>query len=123
MATAIINRASPMRLTPLLVAAIEDAERTYLDASEAGIISKSDVNAGAMLSSLQIKVSTIRKESLRNSLSIPQEVREFCKGRTFTILNCIREVRKFEADIEILKEEHLHDPDLWVGIGMVSLRQ
>ncbi|KAJ7117830.1 hypothetical protein C8R44DRAFT_879367 [Mycena epipterygia] len=123
MATAIINRASPMRLTRLLVAAIKDAEKTYLDAIEAGILSKSDVDAAAILSSLQIKVSTIRQESLRNSLSTRQEFREFCKGRSITILKCIREVRKFEADIEILNEEHLRAPDLGVRIGMVSLRQ
>ncbi|KAJ7117774.1 hypothetical protein C8R44DRAFT_201175 [Mycena epipterygia] len=126
----IIHHASPMRLTDVLVAAIKDTETAYLTAIEAGVLSKSDVHTAAMLSrylrstqiafpiiveplarSLQIKVSHIREATFHNSLSTHRVLREFFKGRTFTVLNCIAEVRALEAHIEILKEGHLRDPD------------
>ncbi|KAJ7117777.1 hypothetical protein C8R44DRAFT_738652 [Mycena epipterygia] len=126
LATFIIYCASPMHLTCVLVAAIKDAEETYLEAIETGALSKSDVHITAMMTSLQIKVSTIREASLRNSLSLCGALGAFFKGRSFTILKCIREVGDLEAHIEILKEEHLRDPaSLALGTvaRTVSLRQ
>ncbi|KAJ7117785.1 hypothetical protein C8R44DRAFT_854556 [Mycena epipterygia] len=67
--TYIIHLASPLRLTRVLVAAISNVEKTYLEAVEAGMLSRLDVHTAAMLSSLQIKVSHIRATTLRNSLS------------------------------------------------------
>ncbi|KAJ7117783.1 hypothetical protein C8R44DRAFT_879320 [Mycena epipterygia] len=118
----LIHFASPMRLTRVLVAAIKDAEETYLEAIEAGVLSKFDIDTAAMLYGLQIKVSHIRVTSLHNSLSTRQAFRGFFKGRTFTILRCIHEVRELEAHIEILKEEHLRAPNP-LPLGTVSLRQ
>ncbi|KAJ7117784.1 hypothetical protein C8R44DRAFT_738659 [Mycena epipterygia] len=97
MATFGTHYASPMHL---LVAAISNVEKTYFEAIEAGVLTKSNVHTTETLSSVQIKVSSIREASLRNYLSTRQEFREFFKGRSFTILKCIREVRKLEADIE-----------------------
>ncbi|KAJ7491976.1 hypothetical protein FB451DRAFT_1165177 [Mycena latifolia] len=84
-----IHRASPLRLTRVLVAAIVAAEKTYLEAVESGILK------------LQIKVATIRKACLRNSLSYRAALRDFFKGRTLTVLQCIREMRGFETQIEV----------------------
>ncbi|KAJ7117776.1 hypothetical protein C8R44DRAFT_201189 [Mycena epipterygia] len=122
----LIHLASPMRLTCVLVAAIDDVEKTYFEAIEAGVLSKSDVHTAAMLSSLQIEVSNIREATLRNSLSTCQALREFFKGRTLTVLGCIREVHKLETHIEILKEEHLrvaNPPAFETVARTVSLRQ
>ncbi|KAJ7117781.1 hypothetical protein C8R44DRAFT_738656 [Mycena epipterygia] len=126
LATFIIHFASPMHLTCVLVAAIKDAEETYLEAIETGALSKSDVHITAMMTSLQIEVSHIRQVTLRNSMSRFEALCDFFKGRTFTVLKCIREVRALEAHIEILKEEHLRDPNAFaLGTVMqtVFLRQ
>ncbi|KAJ7117759.1 hypothetical protein C8R44DRAFT_738638 [Mycena epipterygia] len=122
----IIHLASPMRLTRILVAAIVDVEKTYFEAVEAGVISKSDVHIVARLSSMQIQVSHMRETTLRNSLSYFGVVGDFFKGRSITVLKCIREVRALQAHIEILKEEHLRDPNhlvLETTTRMISLRQ
>ncbi|KAJ7117769.1 hypothetical protein C8R44DRAFT_879307 [Mycena epipterygia] len=100
MASFIIHFASPMRLTHVLVAAISNVEKSYLEAIEAGALSKTDVHIAEMLSSLQIKVSNIRETTLRDSLSPRRGLREFFKGRTFAVLNCMRELRELEVHIE-----------------------
>ncbi|KAJ7117756.1 hypothetical protein C8R44DRAFT_738635 [Mycena epipterygia] len=107
----IVHLASPMRLTRVLVAAISNAEQTYLEAIETGVLSQSDVHITGMLSSLEIKVSHIREATLRNSLSRFGALCDFFQGRSFTVVQCIREVRELEAHIEILKEERLRDPN------------
>ncbi|KAJ7117797.1 hypothetical protein C8R44DRAFT_879335 [Mycena epipterygia] len=115
-----------MRLTRVLVAAICNVEKSYLEAIEAGMLSKFDVDTASMLLSLQIKVSHIRQATLRNSLSRFGTLCDFFKGRTFTVLKFIREVRALEAHIEILKEKNLRDPNplgLETVAQMVSLRQ
>ncbi|KAJ7491953.1 hypothetical protein FB451DRAFT_1551420 [Mycena latifolia] len=106
--------ASPMRLTRILVAAISAAEKKYFDAIEDGVLSRSDVQTAEKIASLQIKVSNIREDTLRNSLSYRTSFYAFLKGRTFTILYCIRDVRTLETHIEILKEVRLRafEPDL-----------
>ncbi|KAJ7117770.1 hypothetical protein C8R44DRAFT_879308 [Mycena epipterygia] len=122
----IVHYASPKRLTRVLVAAIQDTENAYLAAIEAGVLSKSDVHTAARLSSLQIKVSHIREVTLSSSLSYFGVLRDFFKGRSFVILKCIHDVRSLEAEIEILKEGNLRDPDslaLRAATQMVSLRQ
>ncbi|KAJ7117795.1 hypothetical protein C8R44DRAFT_879333 [Mycena epipterygia] len=122
----LIHVASPMRLTYVLVTAIDNVEKTYFEAIEAGVLSKSDAHTVAMLSALQIEVSNIREVTLRNSLSTRWALREFFRGRTLTVLGCIREVRKLETHIEILKEEHLraaNPPAFETAARTVSLRQ
>ncbi|KAJ7117801.1 hypothetical protein C8R44DRAFT_879338 [Mycena epipterygia] len=122
----LIHFASPMRLTRILVAVIDNVTNTYLEAIEAGVLSKSDVHTAAMLSSLQIKVSHIREESLRSSLSRFRALCDFFKGRTLTVLGTIRGVHELEAHIEILREEHLRDPNylaLGTATRTVALRQ
>ncbi|KAJ7491955.1 hypothetical protein FB451DRAFT_1165155 [Mycena latifolia] len=118
-----MHYASPLRLTHVLVAAIAAAEKTYLEAVESGIL-KSDVDMAAMLTRLQIKVSTIREGCLRNSLSYRTALSGFFKGDTLTVLQCLREVRVFEAHIEILKEGHLRASDVTSegATRVVSLR-
>ncbi|KAJ7117773.1 hypothetical protein C8R44DRAFT_879311 [Mycena epipterygia] len=124
MASVMIHLASPVRLMRVLVAAINQTEEMYLKAIEAGALSKTDVHIAEMLSRLQIKVSNIREATLRDSLSTRRTLREFFKGRTFAVLNCMREVRELEAHIEILKEEHIRAPDpLGPAMRMASLRR
>ncbi|KAJ7491968.1 hypothetical protein FB451DRAFT_1216490 [Mycena latifolia] len=115
---------SPLRLAHVLVAAIAAAEKTYLEAVESGIL-KSDVDMPAMLTRLQIKVSIVREMCLHNSLSYHAALCGFVKGNTFTVLQCLHEVRAFEARIEILKEGRLRasDPTSESVTRVVSLRQ
>jgi hypothetical protein len=119
-----VHYASPPRLTRVLVTAIANVEKTYLDALETGLLSASDIDTAEMLStcapctlhshyfqsldSLQLKVSKIREASLRNSLSHSGTLREFFGGRTFTLLGCIREVRVLETHIEVFTSSSLH---------------
>ncbi|KAJ7696486.1 hypothetical protein B0H17DRAFT_1329168 [Mycena rosella] len=105
-----IHRASPIRLTRNLVAAIADAEKTYLEALEAGV-SNSELHTAERLSSLQLKVSTIHEATLCNSLSYRAAFCAFLKGHSLTVLYSIREVREFETHIEIMKESHLRALD------------
>jgi hypothetical protein len=116
-AAGIIHYASPPRLTRVLVTAIANLEKTYLEALETGLLSASDIDTAEMLStcapctlhpyyfqsldSLQLKGSKIREASLRNSLSHSGTLREFFGGHTFTLLRCIREVRVLETHIEV----------------------
>ncbi|KAJ7931605.1 hypothetical protein B0H13DRAFT_2524423 [Mycena leptocephala] len=93
--------ASPLCLTRVLIAAIADVEKIYLEALETGLLSPSDVDTREMLYALQITVSKTREASLRNSLSVRSTLREFIKGHTFTLLRCIREVRALETHIEV----------------------
>ncbi|KAJ7491983.1 hypothetical protein FB451DRAFT_1388424 [Mycena latifolia] len=96
----IVYYASPARLTPILVSAIAKTEKTYFEALEAGVLPKSDANTAATLTSLQIKVSNIRETTLRHSLSYRATLGAFLTGHTFTILHCIRDVRRLETHIE-----------------------
>ncbi|KAJ6568392.1 hypothetical protein DFH09DRAFT_1313838 [Mycena vulgaris] len=123
LAACIIYYASPMRLTRVLVTAIANTESTYLEALEAGVLSNSDVHMAEMMSNFQIKVSHLREASLRHSLSYRTTVSEFLKGRTLTLLQCIRDIRSLETRIEILKEEKLRALDPRIGGGTVSLRR
>ncbi|KAJ7915615.1 hypothetical protein B0H13DRAFT_2324177 [Mycena leptocephala] len=106
-ATGSIYYASPLRLTRVLVAAITETEKTYLQALETGLLSASDVNTAEMLATLQLKVSTIREVTLSNSLSPYATLREFLMGRTLVIVRCIWEVHAVKTHIEILKEGQL----------------
>ncbi|KAJ7795679.1 hypothetical protein B0H13DRAFT_2511001 [Mycena leptocephala] len=101
--TALLYYLSPMRLTRVLVATIVATEKTYLEALETGLLSASDVHTAEMLSTLELKASAIREETLRNSLSLGSTLREFFAGRTFTLLRCIREVHELETHIERLE--------------------
>ncbi|KAJ7716129.1 hypothetical protein B0H16DRAFT_1476932 [Mycena metata] len=104
LAACIIYYASPMRLTNVLVAAIHDVERTYFDALDA----RNSVLSAVY--SLRLKVSVIRETTLRNSLSQHVAFREFLKGRTFALFECIEEVRVLQIQIEF--REKLSTPRL-----------
>ncbi|KAJ7491962.1 hypothetical protein FB451DRAFT_1501207 [Mycena latifolia] len=91
---------SPTRLTPILVAAIAETEKTYFEALEAGVLPKSDADTATTLTSLQIKVSNIREVTLRHSLSYRATLGAFLTGHSFTVLHCIRDVRRLEIHIE-----------------------
>ncbi|KAJ7435823.1 hypothetical protein FB451DRAFT_1194298 [Mycena latifolia] len=100
------------------------AEKTYLEAVESGIF-KSDVDMAAMLTRLQFKVSTIREDCLRSSLSYRAALCGFFKGDSIKALQCLREVLAFDAHIEILKEDHLCTSDATSesATRVLSLRQ
>ncbi|KAF7370443.1 hypothetical protein MSAN_00676000 [Mycena sanguinolenta] len=104
---------SPMRLTRVLVAAIAHTEKTYLTAAENGVFCAStDKDAAERLSILQLKVSTIRETSLRNSLSPLSILFDmFNISRTIAVLRCLSEVRGLETYIEISNECQLREID------------
>ncbi|KAJ7930246.1 hypothetical protein B0H13DRAFT_2309716 [Mycena leptocephala] len=80
---------SPLRLTRVLVATIDDAVETYIEAHGAGLLPP-DVEA-QMLHVLRLKASLIIEDTLRNCLSWRTAVRDFLSGesqlRTHTNLN------------------------------------
>ncbi|KAJ7491956.1 hypothetical protein FB451DRAFT_1216463, partial [Mycena latifolia] len=125
----VVRYASPTRLTRVLVAAIAETEKTYLEAIEAGVLPKSDADKAATLArcvhACLIRVSSIREATLRHSLSYRAALGAFLTGHTFTILHCIRDVRRLETRIEILKEARLRssDPASGSAMRMVSVRR
>ncbi|KAJ7255446.1 hypothetical protein B0H12DRAFT_532874 [Mycena haematopus] len=122
-AAALVHYASPIRLTRILVSAIAKTEKKFLAAVETGLLSASDINTtGSMLSILQDKASAMHEASLRSSLSWRTTLGEFLKGRTFTVLQCIREVRNLQTHIEILGEVKLRLDNLH-PLQAVSLRR
>jgi hypothetical protein len=53
------------------------------------------------LVSLQLKVSKLREQSLQGSRSPWRTIFAFFKGKTFSVLLCIWEVRDFETQIKV----------------------
>ncbi|KAJ7300868.1 hypothetical protein DFH08DRAFT_828062 [Mycena albidolilacea] len=115
-----IHYASPQRLTRILVEAMADVKKTYLEAVENGALCASDVHTAEAFSSLQLEVSTIRHASLHSSLSHYAMLCGFLKGRTLSILRCIHQVHELGTHIEfprqlnmiveqILKESQLRE--------------
>ncbi|KAJ7252635.1 hypothetical protein C8J57DRAFT_638876 [Mycena rebaudengoi] len=101
----IVHHFSPTRLTRILVALMHESVTIYIGAMEAGII-PSDVDADALFK-LEIKVSELHEESLRNSLSTWTMLAEFPRGRSLALYWCIRDVQDLKTRIEISKEEQL----------------
>ncbi|KAJ7224093.1 hypothetical protein GGX14DRAFT_556985 [Mycena pura] len=97
-AGSIMYCASPMRLTNVLVAAMANAEKTYLEALEIGAL---DFHTVEMMASLQSKVSSIRETTLRNSLSRRTALGQFLTVHIFTLVQCIHEIRGLETHIEV----------------------
>ncbi|KAJ7300845.1 hypothetical protein DFH08DRAFT_1090406 [Mycena albidolilacea] len=104
-----IHYASPQRLTGVLVVAMANVKKTYLEAVENGALCASDAHIAEKFSNLQLEVSIIRQASLRSSLSHYAVLCDVLKGRTFTILRCIHEVHELGTHIEILKESQLRE--------------
>ncbi|KAJ7213066.1 hypothetical protein GGX14DRAFT_564109 [Mycena pura] len=95
--------ASPSRLTRIMVAAIANAEKVYIDALESGALSATEVHIDEIaekMSSLHTKVSKIRETTLRNSLSNRAVFSQYLTGHTFTLVQCICEVHDFQTRIE-----------------------
>ncbi|KAJ7931648.1 hypothetical protein B0H13DRAFT_1957073 [Mycena leptocephala] len=70
------------------------------------------IAAATLHYALQRKVSVIRIATMRDSLSWKAGLQGLFKGRTLTMLSCIREVQGFETHIKILKEAHLRQSNL-----------
>ncbi|KAJ7846417.1 hypothetical protein B0H14DRAFT_2772775, partial [Mycena olivaceomarginata] len=102
--TMIIYSMLPLRLTDTLITLIAEAEETYIEAHNMGLLSTADTE---MLTALRIEVSAITESTLRNSLSWRAVLRDFLRGRTFTLLWWIREVNQLETHIKILQESQL----------------
>ncbi|KAJ7251261.1 hypothetical protein C8J57DRAFT_1723167 [Mycena rebaudengoi] len=98
----VIHHISPTRLTHVLVTLIHETDAIYIHAIEAGL----EVDTDALFK-LQIKVSQLHEESLRNSLSTRKIVAEFLRGRSLALYRCIRDVQDLKIQIEISKEEQL----------------
>ncbi|KAJ7251407.1 hypothetical protein C8J57DRAFT_1238738 [Mycena rebaudengoi] len=75
----------PMRLTRVLVTVMKETEKLYYDVIEAGELPR-DAGTEELLG-LQ-KVSEIREDSLRNSLSTWTALGDLFKGRSITLLQC-----------------------------------
>ncbi|KAJ7846413.1 hypothetical protein B0H14DRAFT_3867819, partial [Mycena olivaceomarginata] len=103
--TMIIYSMLPLRLTDTLITLIAEAEETYIEAHDMGVLSAADTE---MLTALRLEVSAITESTLRNSLSWRAALRDFLHGRTFTLLWWIREVKQFEThqDIEGISAVH-----------------
>ncbi|KAF8216689.1 hypothetical protein K438DRAFT_1925773 [Mycena galopus ATCC 62051] len=120
---AVVHYALPVRLTRSLVSALATTEQTYLAAVETGLLSAADTSAvGSMLSILQHKVSLEHEASLRSSLSWRATMGEFFRGRTFTVLQCLWEVRGLQTHIEMLQEVNLR-ADMLDPVQVVSVRR
>ncbi|KAJ7252565.1 hypothetical protein C8J57DRAFT_1722804 [Mycena rebaudengoi] len=102
----IVHHIWPMRLTHVLVAFMQETEKLYYGAVEAGEL-PGDVDTEEKLLSLQTKVSEVREESLRNSLSTWTALGDFFRGRSIMPLQSTNEIQSFKTHIEILKEAHL----------------
>ncbi|KAJ7879998.1 hypothetical protein B0H14DRAFT_3770003 [Mycena olivaceomarginata] len=108
-ATGSIYYASPQRLTRILVDAMADVKKAYLEAIENGALCTTDAHTAETFASLQLEVSTIRQASLLSSLSHYAMLCDVLKGRTFTILRCLHEVHELGTRIEILKGSQLRE--------------
>ncbi|KAJ7199267.1 hypothetical protein C8J57DRAFT_1262022 [Mycena rebaudengoi] len=93
-----IHHISPTRLTRVLVTLMHETDTSYIRAVEAGLVF-SDVDADALFK-LQIKVSQLHEESLKNSLSTPKMLEEFFRGRSLVLYQCIRDARDLKTRIE-----------------------
>ncbi|KAJ7252668.1 hypothetical protein C8J57DRAFT_1474256 [Mycena rebaudengoi] len=102
-----IHHISPTRLTRVLVTLMHETDAMYIRAVEAGLV-PSDVDTEALFK-LQIKVSELHEESLRNSLSTWKMLAEFLQGRSLVLYGCIRDVQDLKTQIEISKEEQLRN--------------
>ncbi|KAJ7252647.1 hypothetical protein C8J57DRAFT_1661773 [Mycena rebaudengoi] len=102
-----IHHVSPARLTRVLVTLMHETDTMHIRAVEAGLVF-SDVDPDALFK-LQIKVSELHEESLRNSLSTWKMLAEFFRGRSLVLYQCIRDVQDLKTRIEISKEEQLRN--------------
>ncbi|KAJ7478734.1 hypothetical protein B0H11DRAFT_1916717 [Mycena galericulata] len=100
-----LRAASPTHLTEILVSTLAATENTYFAAIEAGLVLPEGHTELLTGPRLQMKVSEIRQQSLSQSRRFA--FREFLKGRTLTVLECTREVKNLQTEIEILKEAQL----------------
>ncbi|KAJ7252684.1 hypothetical protein C8J57DRAFT_1238027 [Mycena rebaudengoi] len=98
----------PTRLTRLLVTLMHETDAIHIHAVESGLIPY-DVDMVDTLSKLQIKVSGLHEESLRDSLSSWEMLAEFFRGRWLALYRCIRDVQDLKTRIEISKEEQLRN--------------
>ncbi|KAJ7251408.1 hypothetical protein C8J57DRAFT_1723249 [Mycena rebaudengoi] len=101
-----IHHIRPMRLTRVLVTDMKETEKLYYDAVEAGELPR-DAGTEEELLDLQKKVSEIREDSLRTSLSTWTTLREFFQGRSITLLQCRDEIQRFNTRLEISKETQM----------------
>ncbi|KAJ7300865.1 hypothetical protein DFH08DRAFT_1090417 [Mycena albidolilacea] len=76
---------------------------------ENGALSASDVHTRKTFFSLQLKLFTIRQASLRSSLSHYATFCDILKGRTFSPLRCVHDVRELGTHIKILKESQIRE--------------
>ncbi|KAJ7252502.1 hypothetical protein C8J57DRAFT_636401 [Mycena rebaudengoi] len=100
-----IHHIWPMHLTRVLVTVMKETEKLYYDAVEAGELPR-DAGTEEELLGLQ-KVSEIREESLRNSLSTWTALVDLFQGRSITLLQCRDKIQRFNTHIEILKETQM----------------
>ncbi|KAF7342019.1 hypothetical protein MVEN_01789100 [Mycena venus] len=101
-----IHYMSPLRLARVLAVAIAHAEQAFIEGHTAGLVKGTEAEL-QHIPQLREEVSIVIEETLRNSLSWRAALRGFLRGRTCTLLRCIREVQRFETYIEILKESNL----------------
>ncbi|KAJ7251320.1 hypothetical protein C8J57DRAFT_1723202 [Mycena rebaudengoi] len=93
-----IHRIWPRRLTYNLVASMQETEKLYYDAIEAGELPR-DVATEEKLLSLQKRVAETHEASLRNSSSMWKALGDFFRGRSITLLQCADEVQSFKNHI------------------------
>ncbi|KAJ7759058.1 hypothetical protein B0H16DRAFT_1456959 [Mycena metata] len=96
-----LHYASPTRLTHVLSDAMSSLEKVYTDLvcmQLMGLLTADDV---ARLNLLQLEVGVLRAQTLLHSLSWRATIREFLRGRSFTLYRCINEVRDLETHFRV----------------------
>ncbi|KAJ7252693.1 hypothetical protein C8J57DRAFT_1238036 [Mycena rebaudengoi] len=84
---------------------MHETDTLYIRAVKTGLV-PGNIDTDALFK-LQIKVSELYEESLRNYLSGRKMFAEFLQGRTLVLYGCIRDVQDLKTRIEISKEEQL----------------
>ncbi|KAJ7252563.1 hypothetical protein C8J57DRAFT_638081 [Mycena rebaudengoi] len=102
----LVHRIWPMRLTYNLVASMQETEKLYYDALEAGELPR-DVSTEERLLNLQKKMAETHEATLRNSSSTWETLEDFFRGRSITLLQCADDIQSFKTHIEILKVTQL----------------
>ncbi|KAF7366474.1 hypothetical protein MSAN_00904400 [Mycena sanguinolenta] len=88
----------PSRLLTVLLAAMNETRKIYREAQEMGLSVQTEMD------SLRRKVSSVVEETRYNSGSWPTALCDFICGRTFSLLHCIYEVKRFGTHIKMLKD-------------------
>jgi len=112
----LIRICSPRVMTQIVLKSLDDTERIYHGAIQAGVfnypspVTQQDITGVEnALSGLQVTVSTLRATSLRASWQPWKEIWLFFRGHSFCLLRCLRAILELQTEIQLLKEACLRE--------------